>query len=68
MASKKKSVVNIIDMRNAFYQAADPRRRLERLDSKLAGNDTRAFANCYPEAYQTYFPGSLGDKKMREEY
>ena len=47
----------VMDLRDAFYKAGDPRRRLEREDGRMIGNDHAAFANCPPDGFQRYFPG-----------
>lgn len=65
MAKNKKRplIIEALDMRNMYYEGVDPRRRIDRRNSHLAGKDENAFANCYPYGYQTYFPG-----RKREEY
>lgn len=50
------TTIKVMDLRNAFYQAGDPRRRLERLDSQLIGNDHSAIQNVPQEAKIRYFP------------
>lgn len=50
-------IIRVMDLRNAYYEAGDPRRRLERLDSKLIGNDHSEIQNVPQSAKVTYFPG-----------
>lgn len=51
------TTIKVYDLRNAYFQAGDPRRRLERLDSQLIGNDRTEIQNVPQEAKVTYFPG-----------
>ena len=51
------NVIKVYDLRNAYYQAGDPRRRLERLDGRLIGNDRTGIQNVPQDAKVTYFPG-----------
>jgi hypothetical protein len=51
------TVVTVYDLRNAYFQAGDPRRRLERLDSQLIGNDRTEIQNVPQFTRVAYFPG-----------
>lgn len=56
-SGKGTTTIKVYDLRNAYYQAGDPCRRLERLDSQLIGNDRTEIQNVPQEAKVTYFPG-----------
>lgn len=51
------TVVRVYDLRNSYFQAGDPRRRLERLDSQLIGNDRTEIQNVPQFGKIAYFPG-----------
>ena len=53
----KQDLLEVVDARNAFYLASDPRRRIEKAYANQIGNDPNAFANCPPEGFQRIFPG-----------
>lgn len=50
-------VIKVLDLRNAFFESGDPRRRLERLDSQLIGNDQTEIQNVPQKEKIAYFPG-----------
>lgn len=54
--AKKRIAFKMLDLRNAFYEAGDPRRRLERADSKMVHYDRNATANLSNVADIRYFP------------
>jgi len=64
MEMQQGNMIQNIDMRNIFYEAGDPRRRNERLDSNLVHEDERAIANLPQQEYQTMFRGRRHQKMM----
>lgn len=67
MAKKKIDVVSIVDLRNAFYQAGDPRRRIDEMNADIVRYDYNAMSNLPSEGFQRYAPGRPWNSIYHEE-